>query len=145
MLHVLRGDEILKKILIINNDPEMCCSLGLFMFIREHYDAVSVTNTEDVERLLPHLPVDLILADVDTPRGNIIKTLLWVKERFPEIPIVMTYLNLHDHEMEETIFNITDVCILKPLDNEEVMRVIDQKLKKVSNVSRDKGSVLPKA
>lgn len=145
MIHVPRGDEILKKILIINNDPEMCCSLGLFMFIREYYDAVSVTNTEDVERLLPHLPVDLILADVDTPRGNIIKTLMWVKKCFPEIPIVMTYLNLRDHEMEETIFRITDAYILKPLDNEEVMRVIDRKLKKTSRVSRDNGSVRPRA
>jgi DNA-binding NarL/FixJ family response regulator len=124
-----------KKILIVNNDPEMCCSLSLFLFLRDHYDVISVTNTEDVEVALQNIRIDLILADVDTPRGNILKTLLRVKEHFPEMPIVMTYLYFPDGEMEDRLFNIADACILKPLENEEVIRVIDDGIKGVSMVT----------
>ncbi len=125
----------MKKILIVNNDPEMCCSLSLFLFLRDHYDVVSVTNTDDVEIALQHIRIDLILADVETPRGDILKSLLWVKSHFPDIPIVMTYLYFRDGDMEDRIYEIADACILKPLENEEVIKVIDDGVKGISKAS----------
>jgi DNA-binding NtrC family response regulator len=122
----------MKKILIINNDPEMCCSLALIL--RDRYDVVSLTDTEDVKILLKHIKVDLILADVDTPKGDIIKTLLWVKKHFPDINIVMFYIYFGNREMEEKVFEISNALIHKPFDNEDIIEVIEERVKRVSHV-----------
>jgi DNA-binding NtrC family response regulator len=124
----------MKKILIINNDPEMCCSLALIL--RDRYDVVSLTDTEDVKILLQHIKVDLILADVDTPKGDIIKILFGVKKHFPDINIVMFYIYFGNREMEEKVFEISDACIHKPFDNEDIIEVIEERLKGVSRISR---------
>jgi CheY-like chemotaxis protein len=126
----------LKKILIINNDVEMCCSLALMLSdLRDVYDVVSVTSTEDVSLLLQNIQIDLILADVHTPKGDIISTLSGVKENFPKMPIVMFYIAFTDKEIEEKVFEISNACISKPFENEEVIDVINEQLRDVSRLS----------
>jgi CheY-like chemotaxis protein len=114
----------------------MCCSLSLILSdLKGIYDVVSVTSTEDVKSLMENIRVDLILADVHTPKGDIIHTLMWVRENFPEMPVVMFYISFHDKEIEEKVLEIANACISKPFENEEVIEVIEQQLKDVSNVS----------
>ena len=122
----------MKKIFVLNNDPEMCCSLALIF--RDRYDVISITNTEDVRSILGHVRIDLILADVDTPKGNIIQNLRWVKENFPNIRIVMFYIYFQDREMEEGVIEIADACIQKPFDHEEVLEVLEEELSKAGKL-----------
>lgn len=121
----------MKKIMIINNDPEMCCSLALIF--RDRYDVVSLTNTDDVKVLLPHIKIDIILADVDTPRGDIINTLLWAKNNFPEINIVMIYISFSNKEIEERVFELSSACLHKPFDHDEIIEVIEEGLRGVTH------------
>jgi two-component system response regulator HydG len=132
----IEGCVFLKKILIINNDVEMCCSLALILSdLKGIYDLVTLTSTEDVKSLMKNIPIDLILADVHTPKGDILNTLTWVRENFPEMPVVMFYIAFHDKEMEKKVFEIANVCISKPYENDDVIEVIEQQLNGVSNVS----------
>ena len=105
----------------------MCCSLALLLTdLRDVYDVVSVTSTEDVKLLLENIRIDLIMADVHTPKGDIIKTLSWAKKEFPKMPIVMFYISFSNKELEERVFEISNACISKPFENEEVIDVINE-------------------
>jgi two-component system response regulator FlrC len=114
----------------------MCCSLALILSdLKGAYDVVSVTSTEDVQSLMKNIRIDLILADVHTPKGDIISTLMWVKQNFPEMPIVMFYISFHDREIEERVFEVANACISKPFENDEVIEVIGRHLSGLSNAS----------
>ena len=82
------GSRMVPKILIVDDELEMCLSLAELLESRG-YDSEYATGTRDAEAHLNRERFDLILLDIRMPDGNGVDFLNVVKNRDRSIPVIM--------------------------------------------------------
>ncbi|MCK5324236.1 MAG: response regulator [Desulfobulbaceae bacterium] len=85
---ILPIQNIGAKILIVDDDESYCKSIKRSL-VFEKYDCVTTKSAKNALKLIEENEFDLLISDVMMPDISGIKLLLEVKERWPDLAVVM--------------------------------------------------------
>ena len=121
------------KTLIVDDEPDAIKSLRLICneYCKEKVEIVgSAQLIEDAAQIIKEKNPDLILLDIDLPRGNGFDLL----DRFPKrdftVILVSAYFDMYKKRMRK--YNIM-ACVDKPVDIDEMSSLIDTLYKQESS------------
>ena len=127
----LAGERERKKILVVEDDPDIRKILQLFLTEKGFHAKVADHPAHALE-LLAEEPVDLILSDVRMPGMSGLELLRQLKQRDPEIQLVlMTAYSAVEDAVEAIKLGAADY-VEKPIDFRRLERVIAAVLEKRS-------------
>jgi len=124
-----RGEGAL--ILVVDDDPGTCITLKSVLTKRRYKVGIAYTGEEAIA-LARETAHDIILIDMKLPTINGLETYLAIREINPEAVAIM--ITAYRQEMadlvEEAMRNHAYTCLYKPLDMEELLRLVQEVLKR---------------
>ena len=101
-----------------------------FLFLEERgYALTPCTNGQDALDLIDTCPFEVILLDENMPGLNGLETLHEIKNRKPQLPVVMITKNEEEHIMEDAIGSKIADYLIKPVNPHQILL----SLKKILN------------
>ncbi|MDQ6421965.1 response regulator [Paenibacillus sp. LHD-117] len=94
------------------------------------YEAYSVKQAKE---LMNREHVDLLLSDIEMPGDNGIQLLEWTRENFPEAETIFLTGHANFSYAQQAVHLGSYEYILKPIDYEELKKVIEQALKEIKD------------
>jgi two-component system, NtrC family, response regulator AtoC len=117
------------KILVVEDDPDIRRILTLFLQ-EKHYHVKVAESAPQALEMLSEEPTDLILSDVRMPGMSGLDLLKAVKERDPEIELVLMSAYTSVKDAVEAIQNGAADYVEKPIDFRRLERVLQTVLEK---------------
>jgi DNA-binding NtrC family response regulator len=114
-----------KKVLVVEDQGEMCLVLGLILSDR-NFEMDYVNNLLDADEYLSKNKPSMIILDNKLPDGFGVDFISYVKKKYPKIKIIMIsgFTTARDVAME----NGADAFLEKPFSMENVNDAIDRVL-----------------
>ena len=125
------------KILIVENDPDFSFILQKWIS-QPSYEPTVVNSAEEAKTLMENSDWDLIISDVNLPKGNGIELLSKVKIQNPECPVILMtgYATL---EMAvQAIDENAEVFLIKPFSKETILSKVNKALSNQPKKNRRK-------
>jgi len=118
-------------ILVVDDDPEICTMLNDTLITRGYQVGTAYTGEEAI-LMAQERAYDIIFIDMKLPTLDGLETYLAIKEVNPEaVAIMMTgYRREMADLVEEALMNNAYTCLYKPIDMEEVVRLVDEILER---------------
>jgi len=112
---------------VVDDDPGTCTTLKN-IFRHRGYGVCTVYTGEEAVAEARKKDYDIIFIDVKLPTINGLETYLAIKEVNPEaVAIMMTgYRQEVADLVEEALNNNAYTCLYKPLDMEEILRLVEE-------------------
>jgi len=117
------------KILVVEDDPDIRAILTRFLG-RRGYQVKAAENGVEAFEMLGDEPVDLVLSDVRMPRMNGLELLRAVRERDPDIQLVLMTAFSTVRDAVEAIQAGAADYVEKPIDFRRLERVVANALQK---------------
>ena len=118
------------KILWVDDEIEMLKPHFLFLDDRG-YTTTPCTNGQDALDLIEAHPYDVILLDENMPGLNGLETLVEIKNKKPNLPVVMITKNEEEQIMEEAIGSKISDYLIKPVNPHQILlslkKILNQK------------------
>lgn len=109
-----------KKILIIDDEPEICKMVTEFLFDAGYSASCAFNGPDGLAMIKKDLP-SLVLLDVGMPGMNGIEVLRLIREQFPALPVVV----LTSHRDTETVKKMMELgaseYLTKPINLETLL------------------------
>lgn len=119
----------MQRLLIIDDEKSILDFLSL-VFKREGYAVETCLSAVRTYELIDNKHFDLILSDIKLPQGNGLDILSYVKDRKPEIPVIMiTAYGTIKQAVEAFKLGAADY-VLKPFDVEELKIIVSRSLER---------------
>ncbi len=117
---------ISQKILIIDN--EIPITEVVKAVLKDRYDVATTTSALSAFKFMAENRVDLVLLDIRMPQVNGIEALKTIKERHPDVIVIM--LTAYDSdENREKAMSLGAYCfIIKPFNIDELRGNVEQAL-----------------
>jgi CheY-like chemotaxis protein len=112
-------DSTKHKILWADDEIDLLRSHQMYLSERG-YEVTPVTNGEDALALLQQEHFDLVLLDEMMPGLDGLTTLEQLKERDPNVPVIMITKNEEEHLMNEAIGRRIDDYLTKPVNPSQI-------------------------
>jgi CheY-like chemotaxis protein len=118
-----------KKILIVDDDPELCMGLDVRLKAN-HYETLFATDAVSTLRQARKHEPDLILLDLGLPNGDgfVVMEKLKVWPSLAMIPIIVVSAQDLRANKDRAIKAGAKAYLQKPVDNAELLRIIRQAL-----------------
>ena len=114
----------LKRVLIA--DPDNGIRRSMDMFLKEHYAVYTASDGHQVLELLKNEDINLLIIDARVEGIYIFELLRLVKEMVPDLPVIVMYVYLDETQhVEEYIRKLADACVVKPFQNDSLVKTID--------------------
>lgn len=115
-----------KNVLVVDDEEQIRKAIRR-LFVQKDYHIHLAESGQQALHILQNEKIDMILSDIRMPDLDGIELLSIVKEKYPDI----IRLILSGYVDEKTIFflfnnNLAKMCIYKPWDNEELLKIINQ-------------------
>ncbi len=114
------------RILVVDDDDDMCWALERFIKMEGHH-ATTVTNASAAVSVLEHQPFDLIFADVKLPDMDGFELVRSIRPRHPNLPCVLVsgfYYN-NDDAVQNALTDLLVIGYLsKPFLLDQFQRII---------------------
>lgn len=115
-----------KKVLFVDDEPLILRSLKRMM-ISQPYEVYEADNIQDAQVILTEQKIDLLVTDLKMPSGSGFELLKFAKEHDPlTMRIVLSCLSDKKIVFDAIGKNLAREYILKPWDNSELVRNIEQ-------------------
>jgi two-component system response regulator RegX3 len=127
------------KAWIIDDDPDMCKAVGL-MLVVVGVQARSFRNGVDAGRmLLTGPPPDIIFLDLNMPKVDGAEFLRFVRSRYSneQLPVVMLSVESAETAVYTLLSAGANAFLVKPLDVEELRKVLERVLPGFSGQNLD--------
>ena len=114
-------------ILVVDDDPGPCTTLKNILANKGY--TVTITQTgEEAIAIAKEQAHDIIFIGMKLPTINGLETYLAIKERNPKAVaiMIMGYRQETDALVKQAIENDAYACLYKPLDMEELLKVVDE-------------------
>jgi len=122
-------NKIKERILIVDDDESICRTLSLILQEEGYETDVAHTGKEAIEKTKTNF-YNVALLDIKLPDMEGTKLLTAMQKTFPEmIKIMVTGYPSLQNAVEALNYG-ADAYIMKPVDPEELLRVIREKLEK---------------
>lgn len=119
----------MKNLLLV--DDERMFLMSLTESLRqslENINVITAENGEEAMRILDTMPVDFILTDLQMPIMNGFDLLSYVREFYPSIPAIVMTAHVNGRIMERlTFLGFSDV-MEKPIEFEELIKKIKDRI-----------------
>ena len=114
-------------ILVVDDDPGICITLRDILITRGHKVGIAHSGEEAIVKARKK-DYDIIFIGVKLPTINGLETYLAIKEINPEAVVIMmtAYRPEVTELVEEALNNNAYTCLYKPLDMEELVRLVDE-------------------
>ena len=114
-------------IMVVDDDPGTCIPLKNILSKRG-YKACTAYTGEEAIAMARKKDHDIIFIDVKLPTINGLETYLAIREINPEAVVIMmtAYRQEVAELVEEALKNDAYTCLYKPLDMEELLRLVDE-------------------
>ena len=114
-------------VLVVDDDPGTCITLKNIL-IKKGYQVGIAHTGEEAIAMAQEAAYDAIFIDVKLPTINGLETYLAIKEVNPQaVAIMMTAYRQEMAELvEEALNNSAYTCLYKPLDMEQLLRLVDE-------------------
>jgi two-component system response regulator HydG len=114
-------------ILLVDDDPGTCATLRNIL-VKRNYKVAIAHSGEVAIAMAQDTAYDIIFIDMKLPTINGLKTYLAIREIDPEVVAIM--MTAYRQEMadlvQEAIHNHAYTCLYKPLNLEELLRLVDE-------------------
>lgn len=105
----------------------------LYFLEKKGYDVVTVSNGHDaLDVLYDDREIDIVFLDESMPGLTGLETLSKIKEKYPNIPVIMITKNEAENIMEEAIGSQIDDYLIKPVNPNQILH----SLKKITDNKR---------
>lgn len=117
---------MVKSIIIIDSERENLRAIH-DMFKGTHYDALFFDSAEEALIRLSDQPADLVIADIRMPGMNGVSFLRRVRDKYPEtMRITLAVPSDSRSVMKALEENLARTYLMKPLDNRDLLHVVDR-------------------
>ena len=112
-----------KKVLVVEDNPNMS---GLLADMLEVFDVETVSASDGVEALnvVNDKDFGMVITDLRMPKMGGTELLLAVKEKYPNMPVVLISGYTMESADDETITNSADGFLSKPFKMNELQEVL---------------------
>ena len=118
-------------VLVVDDDPGTCITFKNIL-IKKGYEVGIAHTGEEAIAMAQEKDYDVIFIDMKLPTINGLETYLAIREINPEVVTVM--MTAYRQEMaelvEEALANHAYTCLYKPLEMEELLRLVDEIVKR---------------
>ena len=120
-------DQPIKKILIVDDEPDVASLLTLLFESQGHQVIVATDGQQALEKARHENP-DLILLDIMLPRidGYRVARMLKFDEKFRHIPIVMLTAKIQDKDKQLGLETGADAYVTKPFDTVALLEKVKE-------------------
>ncbi len=116
-------------IMVVDDQKLMCDGLRTILESREGYRvAATAGDGEEALALLEACPADLVLLDIRMPKLDGVRTVRLIKQRFPQIKVVMLTTFDDEDYILDALAGGADGYLLKDIEAGELFRMIDNAL-----------------
>jgi len=126
LLSFLSGLRKERSIVIVDDDPQFCKTLGDILRARDF----AVTQVHDPQSLVERLTPDaqVVLLDMKLNRINGLDMLKEIREQFPHLPVILVtgYRQEMAPAIEAALKINAHACLYKPFDTEELLRLLTE-------------------
>jgi CheY-like chemotaxis protein len=109
-----------KRVLVVDNEPQRRDSLQRLLRER-HIETLAAATCEEALQLLTGDQVDLVLTETELPGKSGHYLLNQVKERRPEIEVILLTHNASSYNLLQALRNNAYDFILRPIDTGEIL------------------------
>ncbi len=121
----------MKDLLVVDDEAEICDFLKSFFEERDFEVRIANSGEEALEKIGQARP-QLVLLDVHMPGMDGMKTLREIKNRFPEVKVIMVTAIETREKIEEAMRLGADNYITKPLSLEYLERDVQDKISQLT-------------
>ncbi len=121
-------------IMVVDDDPGTCATLKNVLVGRGYRVSIASTGEEAIS-LAKENNHDIIFIDLKLPTINGLETFLTIKQHNPEAVAIMItgYRQEMSDLVEQALNKSAYACLYKPLDMDEVLRLVGEILRKKQN------------
>lgn len=119
------------RLLVVDDEKNMCRSLEILLSGEKNYKVSSVTNAEEALKFIEKNEVDLVITDLTMPVMNGMDLLKIIKEDFASIQVIMmTAYSTVQSAIEALKIGAYDY-LLKPFSDDDLLRSVKKALEVV--------------
>ncbi len=118
---------MIKKMLIVDDEIEICEFLKIFFEDRDYKVATGFSGEEALEKVASFQP-DVVLLDIQMPGMDGLKVLKKIKAEHPKIKVIMVTAVETGDKIEEAMRYGADNYITKPLSLEYLEKDVQDKI-----------------
>jgi len=115
------------KILVVDDEVKMCFTLTKLFELNNYSVSVAHNGLEALEKVESFQP-HCILLDIRMPQMNGVEVLKKVKEKFPEIVVIMTTAVATEESRKECLDIRAAEYLIKPIDFKELLEIIKNRI-----------------
>lgn len=126
----------MSKTILLADDSLTIQKVVELTFMEGDYNVASVSNGDDAMSRLDEMVADLVIADIHMPGASGYEICRAVKDRNPEVPVLLlvgTFEPFEAAEMEECG---ADGHLKKPFDSQELVRLVEEMLSREDNADQ---------
>ena len=114
-------------ILVVDDDPGTCTTLKNIL-VKKGYAVSTIYTGEEAIAIAKEQAHDILFIDMKLPTINGLETYLAIKEANPKAVAIMItgYRQETDALVKQAIENDAYTCLYKPLDMEELLKLVDE-------------------
>ena len=118
------------RILIIDDDPDLRAVLAQMLRLAGYEVALAANGREGLERALKQ-PADLVLTDIYMPEQEGLETILELRRRFPQLPVLAMSGRAAAGTMLGIAQRLGAIAVLqKPFSSDELLTLVSRSLAK---------------
>jgi CheY-like chemotaxis protein len=114
-------------VLVVDDEPFIVKILTSFLEL-ERFNPRSANSAEEALALLEQERTHAVVADIGLPRMSGLELLATIKERWPEIPVIIITGRASRLQPADAIASRADACFAKPFNNTELIETLRQVL-----------------
>lgn len=122
-----RKHAMMKKLLLVDDEIEICEFLKSFFEDREFKVATAYSGEQALEQVASFKP-DVVLLDIQMPGMDGLRALKKIKEKYPKIKVIMVTAVETQDKIEEAMRCGADNYITKPLSLEYLEKDVQDKI-----------------
>jgi DNA-binding response OmpR family regulator len=115
------------KILVVDDEVKMCFTLTKLFELSKYSVSVAHNGLEALEKVESFQP-HCVLLDIRMPQMNGVEVLKKIKEKYPEIVVIMTTAVATDESRKECLDIGAAEYLIKPIDFKELLEIIKKRI-----------------
>ena len=115
------------KILVVDDEVKMCFTLTKLFELSNYSVSVAHNGLEALEKIDSFQP-HCVLLDIRMPQMNGVEVLKKVKQKYPEIVVIMTTAVATEESRKECLDIGAAEYLIKPIDFKELLEIIKKRI-----------------
>ncbi len=126
----------MKKLLVVDDEPEICDFLKSF-FEERDFDVLTANSGADAITAVGQAKPQVVLLDIHMPGMDGLQALKVIKEKYPRVKVIMVTALETREKIEEAMRLGADNYITKPLSLEYLEKDVHEKVAQLTDYPND--------